>query len=141
MENKYYTPEIEEFCVDLEYETNNINHRPQELIKNNWKIPKKGINWLQCFYGSSHLSDVDLQKVRVKILDEQDILDCGFIYDSTDYLGNVYYVYRSFILTFYPPTPTFIEIDNSEAKFTRFIGEIKNNCELKKLLKQLGFKL
>ena len=65
MENKYYIPKIEEFCLGFKYEY------------------KNGILWTPMSFGFDLLNlfpESPLKnEVRVKILDEQDILDCGFI--------------------------------------------------------------
>lgn len=72
MENRYYTPEIEEFCVGFEYEAESTRYPD----KNNWHP--------ETFYlNQSHLNLVNRntlyeKKVRIKYLDREDIESLGF---------------------------------------------------------------
>ena len=127
MENKYYTTEIEEFCVGFEYE---YKH-------------SKNINlWTKMSFSFDVLR-FDLEsplknETRVKYLDEDDILNCGFKYTNNDrdlvkdnirvrtYIGEQFEI---------PNISVFKD------SFLIFSGKIKNKTEFKKLLTQLGIVL
>ena len=145
MENKYYTPTIEEFRVGFEYE---------------YKCWVKSIEiWEKETYGNSNNFDhhyLDTvedwcrdSNCRVKYLDKQDIEECGF-----KQLKNYWseQLYQSKITTI-NETATWYEIDVEEHRILissymsndddtgsdiLFRGTIKNKSELKVLLKQLG---
>lgn len=153
MENRYYTPEIEEFHVGFEYESFEtpltpsfaFETKPAEWLKrkvldiNNSEYKGKALYHVSI--NNRYEENVEWNKnIRVKYLDEQDILDCGFIKENgqLDKFGYLFFNNGNYMLTFYPPNPTFIEIENSEEEFQQFIGTVKNKSELKKLLKQLG---
>ena len=120
---KYYTPTLEEFHVGFEFQIMNIENA----------------RWGNCIFkdGESAKSFVKDEETRVKYLDEQDFIDLGFIKSETDSLGYIYFTKSSYTIAYYPPT-IFIEIDNEESPFQKFIGTIKNKSELIKLLTQLG---
>lgn len=104
MENKYYTPEIEEFHIGFEYETIKLktidmNDIPKgvsldEYIKSkNWIDEWIPIVWNK-FSSFENKFNVEYQNgiicnisvpnsIRVKYLDKEDIESLGFIYDKT----------------------------------------------------------
>lgn len=128
MENKYYTPEDNEFHIGFEYESGNkatlenITEWFEEVIEDK-------IDLFSVFD--------DYTVVRVKYLDEQDILDCGFEYtnDKRDlvknnirlrpYIGGVFKIPE---LTIYK---------NSERIFS---GQIRNKSKFKEILKIVIYK-
>ena len=125
-DNKYYTPNLEDFHVGFEYE---------------WKCDSIQTDWTKSlcntYMSPLKTGNIRINNYRVKYLDEQDFLDLGFIKAETDSLGYIYFTKSSYTITYYPPT-IFIEIDNDESPFQKFIGTIKNKSELIKLLTQLG---
>lgn len=131
-DNKYYTPTIEEFYFEFEYE---------ELIGEEW-IPRPSFNIHDhCIADYDGIIEFDLynlienKKVRVKYLDQEDIESLGFKQDSL-------YSFRK--------NDWIIEVNLNELHIgkdtldiylvsdLRFKGTIKNKSELVKLLKQLG---
>jgi hypothetical protein len=135
-EVKYYAPEIDEFFIGFEYE----EYQQKEWNKLISPPKSLGYEWAKkVFNTSTSLGKIKskLEKIRVKYLDKEDILECEFKFQCSDAFGQLIFKRGSFELTFYPPNPTFIEIDNSDKNFTRFIGRIKNKTELQKILKQL----
>jgi len=133
MENKYYTPEIEEFYVGFEYEQEDINEGGSSLSWYKHKI-ENGLDIDQLEKNEEHgLS------YRVKHLDREDIEECGaefqFI-ESLDFLPPI--VSEHFQLG----VITIIFKDNNICIHKNygllFQGTIKNKSELKILMKQLG---
>ena len=124
-ENKYYTPEIDEFYVGFEFED---SYGDEEYAKNS--IDKLNIEDVI----SSFLDkEVD---IRVKHLDKQDLIELGFNPDPSCeryYEFNEYQLYvdihPDFNITIYNDDPIII-----------FQGSIKNKSELIKVLKMLGIK-
>jgi hypothetical protein len=145
-ESKYYTPQIEEFCVGFEYE---------QLIQGEdcFKGFEPRVFTLEMFKGfAENYKDIFYQNlIRVKLLDSQDIIDCGFetsedwsfkgsegfVKEAEDSLGNMREEYAISLM------------DNNTVAimkytdFTRlpniiFRGTIKNKHELQTILKQIG---
>lgn len=71
-------------------------------------------------------------------MNEEIIKKLGWIKEDTEYFGQMYFKINNYLLTFYPPNPNFIEIDNDDKPFQKFIGNIETEKELKVLMKQLG---
>lgn len=87
MENKYYTPAIDEFCVGFEYEYNRFNvdlykqdtENLEFLPTNTWVKKTVGSNFILC-YSAEYLKQ---NLLRVKYLDKTDIESLGFIQRDT----------------------------------------------------------
>ncbi len=145
MENKYYTPEIEEFHVGLEYEVK--VYKKDEWIKCKWTE----LNVMSAEFNLDFGQAYDLPKVtvpdtiRVKYLDREDIESLGFKHtneinqefeDSEDYVMGDWE-----LSTWNEPKRQAVSIEK-KSKFGKntvhFAGIIKNKSELKRLLKQLG---
>lgn len=128
---KYYTPSLEEFHIGFEYEYRDLCGWHSEEFSSFDTYDGDGamVDWCP--------REDNLERFRVKFLDEQDFIDLGFIKSETDSLGYIYFTKSSYTIAYYPPT-IFIEIDNEESPFQKFIGTIKNKSELIKLLTQLG---
>ena len=132
MKNKYYTPEIEECCLGFEFE---------QLYEDNWE---------KSVYSITHINllslsyKIKLNQVRVKILDEQDILDCGWNKEVNFYkkitkeesLGEQGYALKLckncgsniYVIVKYQ----WQELEGSEKVV--FKGKIRNKSEFKKIL-------
>lgn len=139
MENKYYTPSIEEFRVGFEYEQVSIN--PQEDITISDKLKYEKCKFPDPFVGYC-LDKLNLNTCRVKYLDQEDIESLGFT--ETNYLENTDYAItfekqhkngKAEITYWY--SIHYIEIYTAEDVDTQFQGYCKNKSELKVLLKQL----
>jgi hypothetical protein len=139
MENKYYTPELEEFHVGFEYEV---------------MIPEKNLWSNEIFHlNDSHINlikYVKLQdeftknKIRVKHLDIEDIDSLGW---DCDLNSTGRYEYKDYMLYNFNNSNTFtIKAKRGFVKYGQafvgfdvlFEGIIKNKSELKKLMKQLN---
>lgn len=146
MKNKYYTPKIEEFYIGFEYERYNGSGFYQ--CKN--IDEKENSNWLECKFYRDYktLEDLlELKNVRVKYLDEDDILSLGF----RKYKDNFYFHDKYNLMMNHSTEDGIVGLATSDpSKNTLFAtkGEdpnkiprikIKNKSELKKLLEQLDY--
>lgn len=132
MENKYYTPEIKEFYEGFEHQIKNEEN-------GQWY---DGIHLNE--YCNTISDDLRHKRIRVKYLDEQDILYSGFRYTNNDLdlikITNEKVIrIRLRIINDIPHLKIYQtdEIFNKEQSFPIFVGKIKNKSEFKKLLKQL----
>lgn len=171
--NKYYTPQIEEFCVGFEYEEYQQKEwnkliSPPKSLGYEWvtktfntstslsKIKSKitganGMNWMLDGVDQEHPSC----KIRIKKLNEQDILESGFsffgennktlintpvkIYHNDELnlmLGHYYEANQIVIATKDPSKSEIFCKTGQDPSRTGFLS-IKNKNELQKLLKQL----
>jgi len=127
MENKYYTPTIEEFHVGFEYEAL-------------WGIENIDGEWLkETFSEKSSISSLE-GKIRVKLLDREDIESEGFKFENgmffKENINELYYLDKYFDFD----TKYTISRLHTQDKYVLFEGTIKNKSELQKLLVQLGIK-
>ena len=147
MENKYYTPKIEEFFVGFEYEAYNsrewfFREASDGWVKMNWEPRQLSNN--QGFFNI----DGAIQKewIRVKYLDTTDIESCGWkqqvsIEGKTRFTLSTGTILKDtkenrWELIYYEESKK-LQI-NQGTHWPRFFGDIKNKSELKKLMQQLG---
>ena len=124
MENKYYEPDVEDFCVGMIYETE------QDELRGIWE--ENTINTLReleelCKYNSKYIGKYS--NIRVKYLDKEDIESLGFKQTIEDQ-----YYKDDFELLI--DDDLFIQIIKDDGFV--FQGTIKNKSEFKKLLIQTG---
>lgn len=139
MENKYYTPKLEEFHIGFEYEV---------------KIPEDKLWSKEIFYlNNSHIDliqYVDIQDeftknaIRIKYLDKEDIENLGFelqkddsftkLDDKRDCCWIITYIAYNGIIKDIEVSQEF----GSYPLITFFNGTIKNKSELKQILKMIG---
>ncbi len=138
MKDKYYTPEIEEFCVGLEFEykypfsayadKEKIDFQPFA-----WDSPTQQVVFCKngIMIGGYHISEF-----RVKYLDRSDIESLGYeiIQDehNCQWFKNANGNIEIGLENDYHLTIRFTQ------SFGLFSGTLKNKSELKRLLKQLG---
>jgi hypothetical protein len=129
MENKYYTPETEEFVLGFEYQL-----KPSPLMDWENKKVKLDINLEAVDF---HIKNNE-GTIRVKYLDRDDIIDCKFKYinNKRDLVKDSVRV-RTYIGEQFEVPNIVIYKDSSLV----FSGKIKNKTEFKKLLTQLGIVL
>ena len=140
-EEKYYTPEIEEFHVGFEYEA---------FHNKEWFFAEGADHWVKCKvnFGTDILTisyTVNHGFVRVKCLDKSDIESLGWEYKEdrgmSEANGLMFvkpqkaFAQGFYKLRFWKNTNRF---SIEAVQGTLFSGTIKNKSELKKLLKQLG---
>lgn len=149
MENKYYTPSIEEFYEEFEYE-----YFTKDWIEENG-IKKYEPTWCKFSYNKgedygNNLDDVEYQietnQIRIKYLDKEDVESLGFKYNQlldifeTTIQGRTdtsVFEYWLTLVDFQENKGWRLTI-NGEDNENSFNGIIKNKSELIKLLKQLG---
>jgi hypothetical protein len=128
MENKYYTPTIEEFHVGFECEICDSN--------NDWSIAKSTLT----SFDTDYLVEVIQKKrARVKYLDREDIESLGWI--STTVSDGANYLMGGFYFNItdnqgHKWDVSIYSMDETNSQF-HFLGRIKNKSELKKLMQQL----
>lgn len=142
MENKYYTPELEEFHPGFRVSTNMV-----ESLEIDYKT---FVEW-----GRHNTFYIGVQDgyIRVKYLDRSDIEELGWEYkgDHWFYKGNVCYRIEKEMEYYWlhtsPDDPTTVSIlIGDEDGYTLeggpylFDGQIKNYNELKTLMKWLNIK-
>lgn len=145
MENKYYTPTMEEFHVGFEHEIL-YNDKFESLTVTSWPD-----------FEDIHYA-LNLDSVRVKYLDREDIESLGFKFkesakslnDTSSHFFDIYTLANDIQLSHYNWYTGSSDTDYIEHRGVRIIylpdnvdmvmfrGTIKNKSELVKLLKQLG---
>lgn len=159
MDNKYYTPDIEDFHVGFEYEEYYNDIWNKEIIT----IDSYGGNISGGFFHDT-LMELKDNNIRVKYLTKEDIESLGFTVESifeSEYWPSITFkkTFKEDIFTFNyyitfnfkhdrPYIYTNIDIATDDIIKTRikgvypkkilFSGGVKNKVELKKLLKQLN---
>jgi hypothetical protein len=153
MENKYYTPTIEEFHIGFECE-----YKSQELIGEaiskiidlklmygkELEVPEDDLfehhvingRDIQMYSLNPHL----LKDFRVKRLDREDIESLGW--DQVEYDTYRLGTQQEFFFEFNPEYKSFIYSKTNKLNSSNviFMGTIKNKSELKKLMQQLDIK-
>jgi len=140
MENKYYTPAIEEFHVGFEYEYNSNNTWIHKRTNGKWLIedfyPSCGEDGDSAFHEVENmLTD---NKVRVKCLDQKDIESFGWKYVSGNHRHSRFVLKEEWEIG--------INLENGSNLITYFDdpftcvfnGTTKNKSEFKKVLTQIG---
>lgn len=131
MENKYYTPKIEEFHEGFEFEVNNAPNLSDE-----WTPVKiSGLRW---FPSDAQLVSL---KIRVKYLDKKDVESLGWtiLNDTSCFIFNDN---KTTYLSKLPDGSFLIQWGPGEkpGMFTHVIfkGMIKNKSRLKLVMEMLG---
>jgi hypothetical protein len=123
MENKYYTPTIEEFHVGFEYEVLSTNtDNIMKWIPNAHPINEDAISIL-----------LNHKAIRVNYLDKDDIESLGGVNlpDTSSFDIGVHQIYFQ--------DYEFVEVYDELSRII-FQGKIKNKSELKRLLTMLNIK-
>lgn len=136
MENKYYTPSIEEFFVGFECEWQS------KIRQESWNKQICDVDLINIAYDSFEHSDIEEpfnEQFRVKYLDSSDIEELGFISDPS---GERYFEKEEYQLYLNIHPIHNITIYTSEYGDIKIIfqGTIKNKSELKKVLNMLNIK-
>jgi hypothetical protein len=147
MEDKYYTPSIEEFRIGFEYE-----HQADVTVGGVKLPPDHPDSWFEKTFDleDSNLDEIlikiGLGVIRVKILDKEDIESEGF-----EKIGDQFESIKTYFgIGTGDDKKLCICIDderhsadiwfrsNRGDMFTKFEGTIKNKSELKRILKMIG---
>ena len=143
-EDKYYTPEIEEFHVEFEYEYKSTKYY-------GWFDDSNG-KWKKTEFSGGSIEDEGTEvdsiedkdnNVRVKLLDREDIESLGYVYRRI--IEDIYEEYTPIEYNTLPSTGNIIlrntkssEVVCFKKLIRAFRGTIKNKSELKKVLKMIG---
>ena len=169
-ENKYYTPEVDEFHIGFTYEFRPrlrqgiMSYVSQKFEYVDWwktqEIGKKDENLIDALNNYNDPFSIDdvmsFHKdgmVRVKYLDKEDLIELGFEYmeDVRDCINFAKYIQesnRSINLTLHRNSRRVgfavhdlnVKPPMTSIQIGTFGGEIKNKSELIKVLKRLGIK-
>ena len=142
MEDKYYSPKIEEFYVGFEYEL--LEKIPMKDKYWGMKLIKSVFTekiWKSIGANVDFFTDLDNSKVRVKYLDSSDIESLGFKLKVENKYG-ITFANRLYSIVYSKMKSNHLEIFLiqpyvNEYDGLKFSGVIKNKSELKKLLIQL----
>jgi hypothetical protein len=159
MENKYYTPSIEEFRVGFIYEQVSIN--PQEDITVSDEFKYEQHTFPDPFVGY-RLDRLNLNNIRVKYLDKQDIESLGWEfnylgkddwfkgnivvvpYNEIDYPFELWFKLDKYWLGFYNAIYKIVILEKGDdflnGQTIRFSGNCPSINELKYIQKLLGIK-
>ena len=149
MENKYYTPEIEELRVGFEYEedVHGNNKWNKKIIK-----PTNITQVCKDLLDDIRLSEENEYTFRVKYLTKEDIEECGFVYlkedrselnfqkivDDYSFYEIAYDLDEQLLTIEYYYQPEMVaEVTGHVNSAIRFKGTIKNKSELKQILKMI----
>ena len=126
MENKYYTPSIEEFHVGFLFETyvDRFDEWKQNSVHNIY-------DFQSVFNGS-----FNPRFIRVKYLNEQDIESLGFIEDT--YNGVRCFTKNNCQIFFFGDNVISIDLFAGNFRNQYFRGLVKNKSELKIILNQIS---
>lgn len=142
MENKYYTPGIEEFYVGFEYEFRDTD--------GDWWVKRIPCaeDIVRLENATALVENKENLPFRVKYLDQKDIESFGFVENSSgefilksneDITSNFFLIrkHNHFNNKFTIEKYFYISNDGYN-KFHKFEGIIKNKSELKRILQQIG---
>ena len=148
MNDKYYTPEIEEFHMGFEFEVNDTDEGwTKEIFCSGEGRKIDSISKLTEFSWST-LGIIKFEDAyRVKYLDKEDVESLGFTTNKLKYWeiqdDSIIYKLKNYTLVFWHSaykskykTNVYIRQETGLGQHC-FKGEIKNKSELKRLLKQL----
>ena len=142
MEDRYYTPKIEEFHVGFEYEQHEIINECDphwKMMVKKMGFSRKEIN--KVFYNVDLIENLNQERIRVKYLDKEDVESLGFKLKVENEYGIVF-ANRLYSIVCSKMKNNHLEIFLiqpyiNEYDGLKFSGIIKNKSELKKLLIQL----
>ena len=157
MENKYYTPTIEEFCEGFQYEkrVNTVGEEVEAYFALDGEIVKipnyvcTEEDWVRkTFSNNENQEIVELLKegkIRAKYLDKEDIKSLGFIQLTDDCFYKNLEKYKTYkgilnpeIRILIKDNTTIYLLGENDSKLDLFSGTIKNKHELKRVLTMLG---
>jgi len=144
---KYYTPEIEDFAFGLEYEVKHIvasANKNRDSIKlergqfiEDFIKPDGTIQYNICWWDKMTLGfdmyffkTFDPSRYRIKCLDESDAESLGWILDT----DTGYHIFGNKRICF----DKYCHLEISSLSKTLFFGTVKNKSELKRLMTQLN---
>lgn len=153
MENKYYTPTIEEFHVGFEYEYRSSDKTKwTTCIIDKRDLTSSNMDWCASNGIEDVFDQLELGEIRVKYLDQSDIESLGWKFKQLTQINSEIYTFIRTNAWF--NDETHFELIKSQNNFIHityqnqnswgcgsgasFQGIVKNKSELKLLMKQLG---
>lgn len=133
MENKYYKPSIEEFRVGFKYERRYIKDK-EEI----WK--QEEVKSIRDLYVIPVIINNSPDELRVKYLDKEDVGELGWDLTEEDDLSLEFTLRKKgeeLRILIYSIKDSTLSIEDSQG-FYIFLGIIKNQSELKTLMKWLN---
>ena len=145
MENKYYTPTIEEFHVGFEFQV--LSQDGNRTEDEDWNNQSLGYDSIYDFDEEDWRNNIECyliaNTIRVKHLNREDIESLGWIYDDNISIkfirlknGCLYSI--AGIYGSKHDSISIYEINEKGTMQFLFQGKIKNKSELQKLIIQLG---
>jgi len=145
MKEKYYVPKINEFHIGFEFEEEFKNPNHRKLMK----ALEDKYEWVKLKLDISHslsriTSKIKENRVRVKYLDESDLIELGWEFDSV-VEGDYFYIIgdmfeANYFLTTQDYRFFYIHPGAGVKKDESFVGQIKNKSEMNKLMGMLNIK-
>lgn len=130
MTKKYYTPTIDEFYVNFDFE----EYGRSIAFPNETDSPYWFKNVFTKFSSFVMIEEIIKQKtVRVKFLDREDIESLGWVFDNADLINVEQYKINEISLSVFPD---YYLIEKYDFENTLFSGKIRNKSELIKIMKQ-----
>lgn len=143
-EGKYYTPEIEEFHIDFEYEY--YNEYSNQWVEHICDLDDFGKDEMGPYDNESTVLPIESYegRIRVKYLDQQDIKDLGWCFVKKIHSVPSLYTFQNkhfHLDVTFGNNRTLVKIYtecNYGDEYVFFRGYIKNKSELRKIMKQVG---
>lgn len=148
MNDKFYVPLIEEFHVGFEYEVLSLESDLEACV---FIYDKEVVNKDINIEGLNQ--SISINKIKVKYLDKEDILECGWVivvqsYKTMEEGEITYFRYKQYELiketkdfNTYKEIKYQIKYVNSNTDYYNvYYGEVKNKSILKQLMNNLNIK-
>lgn len=137
MENKYYTPTIDEFFCGFECEIKGKN-------ESNWSKLVLGKDAIWHLFTNLEYLDQATEQIRVKHLYREDVEECGWKFKEIEnglLSDRPIFKYKNYSLNYCKNEHgIWILIIDEDVDYQHFSGQVKNKSELKKLMQMLNIK-
>lgn len=135
---KYYTPSIEEFHVGFECEVRHFNPKGEELHYT-WRKAKAEFMGNELVLNSGRICSVtDVKNIRVKHLDHDDIVECGWKEYVTSGAMAFFKLGEQTLNITYDTKRVLISVKDFGNNVVLFNGTIRNKSELQRIMRQIG---
>ena len=136
--DKYYTPELNEFCLDFEYEEKLNGVYEKKVFDGYTALIKKSFCGDYGDWYDSIEEDIESDRIRIKYLDKEDIESLGFILKREFNCFMKINTYSVDCFIYLNPWYTQIKVGRDITKTEQvFEGRIKNKSELQQILKMV----
>lgn len=146
MGKKYYTPQLSEFCHELEFEfLEPFYESGTERKWTTFKMYSGRLSALAIQHNCISIGGFTIkdENIRVKYLDEEDLIELGWQKKNNEYWMQGYVLTGQ--LQYQNVTIEYEQSDAPMGEWTKwrdikFDGKIKNKAELKKIMRMLDIK-